>query len=142
MPAATALRVFRTSGDCPLFRSFPHSGVLRSRRRTYAGYAMHLALACLAIGVAGSSLGTRQKLARLSQGESLHWAGRDVRFVRLRQQRLPEKLVLQAELEVTGGGAAPFTLLPAQEYYFLAKRVDAGGRHSFHLGRRLLHDSS
>jgi cytochrome c-type biogenesis protein CcmF len=100
----------------PLLSAF--LGALRSRRRTFAGYAMHLALACLAVGVAGSSLGTRQKLARLSQGESLHWAGHDVRFVRLRQHRLPEKLVVQAELEVTGGGTAPFTLLPAQEYYF------------------------
>ncbi len=93
--------------------------VLRNRRRTYAGYAMHLGLACLAIGVAGSSLGTQQHEATLGKGESLHWAGRDIRFVRLRQQRLPEKLVVQAELEVTADGAAPYTLLPAQEYYSL-----------------------
>ena len=59
---------------------------------------------------------TRQ---RSRKGESIHWAGRDVRFVRLLQQRLPEKLVVQAELEVTADGAAPYTLLPAQEYYFL-----------------------
>ena len=26
---------------------------------------------------------------------------------------------MQAELEVTADGAAPYTLLPAQEYYFL-----------------------
>ena len=77
------------------------------------------ALACLAVGVAGSSLGTRQHEATLCKGESIRWAGRDVRFVRLLEQRLPEKLVVQAELEVTADGAAPYTLLPAQEYYFL-----------------------
>ena len=80
---------------------------------------MHLGLACLAIGVAGSSLGTQQHEATLSKGESIHWAGRDIRFVRLLQHPLPEKLVVQAELEVTADGAAPYTLLPAQEYYFL-----------------------
>ena len=90
----------------------------RNRRRTYVGYAMHLALACLAIGVAGSSLGTRQHEATLSKGESTRWAGRDVRFVGVRQHRLPEKLVVQAELEVTADGETPYTLLPAQEYYF------------------------
>jgi cytochrome c-type biogenesis protein CcmF len=73
----------------------------------------------LAVGVAGSSLGTQQHLATLSKGASVHWAGHDVRFVRLRQREFPEKLVVQAELEVTADGAAPFTLSPAQEYYFL-----------------------
>ncbi len=92
---------------------------LRNRRRTYAGYLMHLGLACLAVGVAGSSLGTRQHEATLGGGESMRWANRDIRFVRLLQQRLPEKLLVRAELAVTPDGAAPYTVLPAQEYYFL-----------------------
>jgi cytochrome c biogenesis factor len=92
---------------------------LRSRRRTYAGYTMHVALASLAVGVAGSSLGTRQYEATLAKGESIHWAGRDVHFVDVLQTRLPEKLVVQAELEVTVAGAVPYTLRPAQEFYFL-----------------------
>jgi cytochrome c-type biogenesis protein CcmF len=91
---------------------------LRGRRRTYAGYLMHLGLACLAVGVAGSSLGTRQHEATLGRGESVRWANRDVRFVRLLEQRLPEKLVVQAELQVIPDGAAAYTVLPAQEYYF------------------------
>ena len=77
------------------------------------------ALACLAIGVAGSSLGTQQHEATLCKGESIRWAGRNVRFVGVLQHRLPEKLVVQAELEVTADGAAPYTLRPAQEYHFL-----------------------
>jgi cytochrome c-type biogenesis protein CcmF len=92
---------------------------LRNRRRTYAGYAMHLGLACLAVGVAGSSLDTQQHEATLSRGETMHWAGHDVRFVRLLQNALPEKLVVQAELEVAADGATPYTLLPAQEYHVL-----------------------
>ena len=93
--------------------------VLRNRRRTYAGYVMHLGLACLAVGVAGSSLGTQQHEATLGKGESIRWAGRDIRFIGVLQRRFPEKLVVQAELEVTADGAAPYTLRPAQEYYFL-----------------------
>ena len=91
----------------------------RNRRRTYAGYAMHLGLACLAVGVAGSSLGTKRHETELHKGESVRWAGRDVRFVRLIERRLPEKLVVEAELEVTADGARPYALLPAQEFYFL-----------------------
>ncbi len=92
---------------------------LRGRRRTYSGYLMHLGLACLAVGVAGSSLGTRQHEAALGRGESMRWAERNVRFVRLIEQRLPDRLVVQAELQVTSAGAAPFTVTPAQEYYLL-----------------------
>ncbi len=62
---------------------------LRNRRRTYAGYVMHLGLACLAVGVAGSSLGTQQHEATLSKGESIAWAGRNIRFVGVLQHRLP-----------------------------------------------------
>jgi len=94
-------------------------GSLRNRRRSYAGYAMHLGVACLALGVTGSSLGTQQRELTLRQGETVRWAGRNVRFVGLRQHSFPEKLVVQAELEVTDGGTAPYTVLPAQEYYFL-----------------------
>ena len=105
------------SSNLPL-RDSPATA-LRNRRRTYAGYAMHLGLACLAVGVAGSSLGTQQHEATLSKGESIGWAGRNIRFVGVLQHRLPEKLVVQAELEVTADGNAPYTLRPAQEYYFL-----------------------
>jgi cytochrome c-type biogenesis protein CcmF len=93
--------------------------VLRNRRRIYTGYAMHVALASLALGVAGSALGTRQYEATLCKGESIRWAGRDVRFTSVLQHRLPEKVVVQAELEVTAEGAAPYTLRPAQEFHFL-----------------------
>ena len=92
---------------------------LHCRRRTYAAYAIHLGLACLAVGIAGSSLGARQREATLSKGESVAWAGRNIRFLGLRQTRTPEKLVLQAELEVTADGESPYTLLPAQEFHLL-----------------------
>jgi cytochrome c-type biogenesis protein CcmF len=104
--------------------SAPPNTVLRicpcgSRRRTYAGYVMHLGVACLAIGIAGSSLGTQQHDVTLATGESIRWAGRDIRFISILQDRSAQKLVVRAELEVTADGASPYTLRPAQEYYFL-----------------------
>ena len=48
---------------------------LHHRRRTYAGYAMHLGLACLAVGVAGSSLGTAAARGDAPQGR-VHPLGR------------------------------------------------------------------
>ena len=92
---------------------------LRHRRRTYAGFTMHLGVACLAVGVAGSSLGTQERDVTLSNGETIHCGGYDIRFARLHEQQLPEKLVVRAELEVTTERAAVCTLLPAQEYHFL-----------------------
>ena len=98
----------------------------RNRRRTYAGYAMHLALASLALGVAGSSLGTQQHEATLAQGESARWTGRDVRFVRLFQHRLADRLLVQAELEVTAAGALPSRCSPRRPVLLPPKRVETG----------------
>ena len=53
---------------------------LVQRRRQYAGYLIHLGLACLAVGVAGSSLGSRQHEVSLGQGETVAWAGRTIRL--------------------------------------------------------------
>ena len=79
---------------------------------------MHLGIASLALGVAGSSLGTQQREVTMQKGETVRWAGRDIRFVRILQQQLPDKLIVQAELEVTADGTAPYTVMPAQEYYY------------------------
>jgi cytochrome c-type biogenesis protein CcmF len=117
--AAAASWVFdaRQYGSTTPLRGFLLT--LRNRQRTYASYVIHLGLACLAVGVAGSSLGTQQRQATLSKGESIVWAGRNICFAGVLQHRLPEKLVVQAELKVTADGDGPYTLLPAQEYYFL-----------------------
>jgi cytochrome c-type biogenesis protein CcmF len=92
---------------------------LRDSRRQYAGFVVHLGFVLLAVGVTGSSLGTRRSELVMSEGQAVEWAGRRVRFVELTQQELPDKLVAQARLEVSDRGRAPETLLPAQHLHLL-----------------------
>ncbi len=90
-----------------------------SKRRQYAGYAMHLGFACLAVGIAGSSLGTRRHEVDLHAGESIQWAGRTILCRQLDQQQLPGKLIAEAQLEISRHGEPPVTLRPAQHYHSL-----------------------
>jgi cytochrome c-type biogenesis protein CcmF len=98
----------------------PRSGWLRKlagSRRRYAGFVIHLGFVCLAVGVTGSSLGTRQHEADMREGEVIQWAGYNIRYVGLTQRELPEKFVVAAQLAVSPAGAAPYTLLPAQHLH-------------------------
>jgi cytochrome c-type biogenesis protein CcmF len=61
--------------------------MLRQRRRLYCGYAIHLAIACIAIGIAGSSLGARRHDADLNEGDVVEWAGRRIEYLRLARTR-------------------------------------------------------
>jgi cytochrome c-type biogenesis protein CcmF len=111
---------------------------LRDGRRQYAGYLIHLGFVCLAVGVTGSSLGTRRQEVVLSEGQTLEWAGRSIRCARLVERELPDKLVAEVQLEVSrrrplptmlrmvpgfawcpSGARAAVTLLPAQHLHRL-----------------------
>jgi cytochrome c-type biogenesis protein CcmF len=90
---------------------------LATGRRRYAGYLVHLGFVCLAVGVTGSSLGTHQQKVVMSEGQTLRWAGRRIRCARLIERELPDKLVAEAELEVSREGSPAVTLLPAQHLH-------------------------
>ena len=62
-------------------------------------------------------MGTHQEEFVLQAGETIHWAGRDVRLARINQHELPDKLVAEAELEISRGGQVEGTVRPAQHYY-------------------------
>jgi cytochrome c-type biogenesis protein CcmF len=99
-------------------------GLLRAfgrQRRQYAGFVIHLAFLCLAIGVTGSSLGTQRREALLAEGETIQWAGRQVRFVQWIERKLPDQVVVEAELEIGGQQTEPFRLLPARHFYPLQR---------------------
>ena len=100
-----------------LFPWFPNSS-LRTKRQ-YAGWLIHLGFVCLAIGVTGSSLGTRRQDVVLAQGQTVEWAGRSLRCVRLIQRELPGKLIEEVRLEVSQRGAHVATLVPAQHLHLL-----------------------
>jgi len=90
---------------------------IRDHRRRYAAFLIHAGFACLAIGVTGSSLGTIQHDVDMDEGDSIRWAGRSIRFVRLIEQEAPDRLVMAAQLDVAHSPAAAFTLLPAQHFH-------------------------
>lgn len=93
--------------------------VLLAGRRRYAGYVVHLGFIALAVGVAGSSIGSRRFEVDLSEGDGLTWNGWDVRYVGLDQRELPDKLVAEAVLEVTRGGGGLTEVRPARHYHRL-----------------------
>jgi cytochrome c-type biogenesis protein CcmF len=95
---------------------------LRLQRRQYAGFLVHLGFVCLAIGITGSSLGKREQGFTLSEGQAVDWAGRQIRLVRLHQRQLPDKLVAEAELEITAGDGARSILRPAQHFHRLQEQ--------------------
>jgi len=94
---------------------------IRTGRKQYAGFAVHLGFFCVAIGVTGSSLESRQHEAVLSPGETVDWSGHSIRLDRMIERALPDRLVAEARLTVTGGGGPARTLTPAQHYHLLQK---------------------
>jgi cytochrome c-type biogenesis protein CcmF len=88
-------------------------------RRQYAGYAIHIGLAFVAIGIAGSALGTRRTDVVMSQGEVISWAGRQIRLVSREQHLLPDKAIAEAVLEVTQGKRTPVVIKPARRLHLL-----------------------
>ena len=92
---------------------------LRTRRRQYAGFLVHLGFVSLAVGVTGSSLGTHERDLDMRQDETVEWAGYSVRFSRLLERDLPGKTVVEAQLDVARNGLPWCTLLPAQHLYRL-----------------------
>jgi cytochrome c-type biogenesis protein CcmF len=97
-------------------------GLLRALaegHRQYAGYVIHLGFIALAVGVTGSSLGSRRHEAVLKDGDAFEWAGRQIRYVGLEERHPPDKLVLEAVLEITRGGGPPMTLRPARHLHRL-----------------------
>ena len=116
----------------PPGRTMPRPGqVLRSRRRKYAGLLIHLGFVSLAVGIAGSSLGTCSRDVVLRQGETVRWENFSLRCLGLKQSDLPDKTVVSAELEVSEGdspvfvgrklgpspGSSPCTIAPARCFY-------------------------
>jgi cytochrome c-type biogenesis protein CcmF len=88
-------------------------------RRKYAAYCIHLGFVCVAIGVTGSSLGARRHEVLLDEGDLICWEGRQIRYVRLEQRQLPDKLVAEAVLEIDRGGTTAVELRPARHLHLL-----------------------
>jgi cytochrome c-type biogenesis protein CcmF len=89
--------------------------------RRYAGYGVHLGIIVLAVGVTGSSVGTRRTEVEMAEGDVVHWAGREVRYVQLIRRKTPDKLVAEAVVEVSRNGNRARILRPARHWHLLQK---------------------
>ncbi|MFO0868741.1 MAG: cytochrome c-type biogenesis CcmF C-terminal domain-containing protein [Pirellulales bacterium] len=87
------------------------------QRRRYAAYTIHLGFVLLSVGVAGSSLGTRQEQFEIPEGQAISWNGWNVRHVELVQRTTADRLIAEAQLEVTGPGRATAHLAPARHWH-------------------------
>ena len=94
-------------------------GALLANGRLYASFLIHLGIVCIVVGVTGSSLGTQRHELVMQPGEVVSWAGRSIRFQRLIERELPDKFVVEAELEISSDAQQPFRLLPAQHLHRL-----------------------
>ncbi len=116
-PLAAGWRSLRRQSASLAWKSRPH--LWFSGRRKYAAYAIHLGFVCVAIGIAGSSLGTRRQEFTLAEGDTINWQGRQVHYARLEQHKLPDKLVAEAVMEVSRGRSAPVELRPGRHFHLL-----------------------
>jgi cytochrome c-type biogenesis protein CcmF len=116
-PIATWLLEARSRNQHHLFQRL--LSTLRNGRRKYAAYSIHVGLACVAMGVAGSSLGTERHEVTLSEGDTIQWAGRQIRYVRLEQSQRADRLIAEALLEISHRDAAPVVLRPARHLHLL-----------------------
>ncbi|NUQ62378.1 MAG: cytochrome c biogenesis protein CcsA [Pirellulales bacterium] len=90
---------------------------LSSRRRQYAGFLIHVSFVCLALGVTGSSLGSRDYELLMAPGEVVAWGGRSIRFAGIVERELPEVHVVEARLEISRNGEQVCLLAPAQHLH-------------------------
>jgi cytochrome c biogenesis factor len=78
-----------------------------------------LGIAALAVGVAGSSLGSRQYELQMREGEVVHWNDWRIDYGRLIQREVSDKLIAEVELRISRGSNEPVTLMPARHFHLL-----------------------
>jgi cytochrome c-type biogenesis protein CcmF len=88
----------------------------RNRRR-YGGYAVHVGIAVLLVGVAASTSFQHVSDVRMKPGDTARVGGYDVRYVRPTSSLTAEKITIGAVLEVSKSGRHVATLAPSRGYY-------------------------
>jgi cytochrome c-type biogenesis protein CcmF len=88
----------------------------RNRRR-YGGYAVHVGVAVLLVGVAASTSFQTVRDLRMRPGDTVRVGGYDVRYVRPTSALTAEKITIGAVLDVSKAGRHVATLLPSRGYY-------------------------
>jgi cytochrome c-type biogenesis protein CcmF len=92
-------------------------GLVRTNRRRYGGYVVHVGIAVLFVGVAASSAFQHVTDVRLQPGQSADVGAYTIRYVRPVSSLAAEKITLGTVLEVTKGGKHVTSLVPTRGYY-------------------------
>jgi cytochrome c-type biogenesis protein CcmF len=99
--------------------------VARNRRR-YGGYAVHVGIAVLLIGVAASTTFQHVRDVRLRPGQGTNVGGYDVRYVRPTARLDTQKVTLGAVLDVSRNGRHVTTMIPSRGYYTSLDQASLG----------------
>ncbi len=91
--------------------------IVRRNRRRYGGYAVHLGVVVLLVGVAASSAFKTERDVRLRPGQTAQVGGYDVRYVRPTSGLSNEKLEFGAVLDVRKDGKRVTLLRPSRSYF-------------------------
>ncbi|HYZ93510.1 MAG TPA: heme lyase CcmF/NrfE family subunit, partial [Actinomycetota bacterium] len=91
-------------------------GLFARNPHRYGGYVVHLGVAIMVIGFAGS-VGRTQTEIVASPGERFSFAGNEFRYVRAENFAAPDKDVSLAVLEVSRGGRRVGTLRPQLNFH-------------------------
>jgi cytochrome c-type biogenesis protein CcmF len=86
-------------------------------RRSYAALLIHLGFGSMAIGIAGSSLGSHETDLSMTRGQTVEFQGRTIHYADLLETDLGQKVVVAAQLEVSEPSGTRYTLQPAQVLY-------------------------
>ncbi len=93
------------------------------RRRSYGGLLVHLGLAILIIGLAGSWAYKQSVEGQLSPGQSLALGGAQVTFDQIESAERADRSVTSAVLDLSVDGGAAGQLIPSLEYYPASDQV-------------------
>jgi cytochrome c-type biogenesis protein CcmF len=98
--------------------------LLRLRSRKYGGYAIHLGVVLMAVGVVTSTVLKREVSVTLDAGTTARFAGFALELKEVSLNRLPGKMVAEARLRVTPSnpsesrsGSGPWEIRPAKIFH-------------------------
>jgi len=91
--------------------------MVRRNRRRYGGYAVHVGIAVVLLGVAASSAFRTERDVRLAPGQSTRVGGYDVRYVRPTAGLSNELIDFGAVLDVRKDGKHVALLRPSRSYF-------------------------
>lgn len=112
---ASAVRSFAAHTGFGLASSLAR--VLDANHRRYGGQLAHVGLGLLVVGVAGSSLLSREVTATLRPGETMSIGEHRLRFDALRDVRGGGYNAAEAVLVLDADGPAPSMMLPQRRFY-------------------------